>query len=302
MAGNLNHPRSVIPPYPVTPPATPTPSQSNYFPQNGAPSTSPPPRPPKLPNNSSGTHPSLSQNGQPPALPPRSQQTPTSDLNQQRRPSSSRFQQHDSASSSHPALPQISQISEEHNRRRSEELNQRRPSRPATSDGHSQNSSGVPSRVEETPPPPPPKTPPKGLIHQVPNTVPPQMSQFSLPGTDGNGDTKRQRPRRESKSTKQAKPHVSEMERLRRTKNATRSRLRILSLGRRSFFPFSTINHAGFTRSEDSLTWCTLIRWRWHTWIFHFTIARSPHARYICGNTWSSTSTRRRAYQAMRSL
>ncbi|KAK6362370.1 hypothetical protein TWF730_006061 [Orbilia blumenaviensis] len=235
MAGRLTNPSGHAPPYPVTPPATPTPAYSNYF-QPGAPSSSslpsqaPPPRPPKLPHlPANDNHPNGSNL---PPLPPREHASIQNDHGRQERPSniSSRVNQNP-ASSSLPRIPQLPPPSEDLPRRRSDEQRWAGPPPqipPPTS--------FLPPRTDDSPPVPPPKSPPHNPIHDLPSNAKPQTSLVSLP-TD---EVRRQRPRRESKSVK-GKAHLGEMERLRRSKNATRSRLRILSLDGGGIRGYSTL-------------------------------------------------------------
>ncbi|KAF3933259.1 hypothetical protein ABW19_dt0208073 [Dactylella cylindrospora] len=232
MAGNLNNP-TFVPPYPVTPPATPTPSQSSYFQQNTSSQAAPPPRPPKLPTGPIGSHTTGQPAPVPPALPPRAQEIKNGETSLQKRPSEpSRAHQH-SSSTSLPMMPPLSPMSQDANRRKSDDQG-RRPSQPQLPP-----SSFGPLR-SDVPPPPPPKTPPQNPVYQAPNNPPPQASQVTLPGSDTNGEAKK-RPRRESKSMRSKQSHISEMERLRRTKNAGRSRLRILSLDGGGIRGYSTL-------------------------------------------------------------
>ncbi|KAJ6265071.1 hypothetical protein Dda_1226 [Drechslerella dactyloides] len=236
MAGNLNHPAGVagfVPPYPVTPPATPGHSQPGYFQPAGtstaAPaSQAPPPRPPKLPNSPSPA----TTNGNPllPPLPPRA------NPHQNERPTPPPKTYH-GPSSSLPRLPQIPQPSDDQPpRRKSDEHSQRwqtpnqMPAPP---------SSFIPPQINNMPPPPPPKQP--AAQNAVYNTPDFRASQAGL-SNDGqaNGDARRTKSKSDSKNTK-GKAHLGEMERMRRGKNATRSRLRILSLDGGGIRGYSTL-------------------------------------------------------------
>ncbi|KAF3925993.1 hypothetical protein ABW20_dc0107511 [Dactylellina cionopaga] len=233
MAGHLSRPGGFVPPYPVTPPATPTPSQPNYFQQTPMPSTSdaPPPRPPKLPNSPIGVAPHTTPS--PPVLPPRANNpTQMPDHRQQQQQQQQQTQR--PASSSLPRLPQLSQPVEESPRRKSDEQRWTgaQPQVPISSFG--------PPGESDTPPPPPPKPLLQNPPIQMLNNPTAQMSQVSLSSSQENGDVKKQRPRGGSKSTK-GKPHLGEMERLRRIKNSTRSRLRILSLDGGGIRGYSTL-------------------------------------------------------------
>lgn len=261
-SNNLNRPTGFVPPYPVTPPATPgIPTNANYF--NQQPSqqpgsitsqstTSPPPRPPKLPNNPTATNggippPLPARNGtsQPPqqqssgSRPSSSSQKPLPDPSRHNRPSTSdgRPLQHN-PSASVPVIPQIQALAGEDGRRRSEDQVRRRPSHPYGLQQEAirqqqQQSAGTPPRVSSDLPPPPPPKP-----FQSATDLPSQMSQATLSSGTGNqnptqnGEPPKERRRGStSKGRPSNRPHLSEMDRLRRQKNATRSRLRILSLG-----------------------------------------------------------------------
>ncbi|KAK6350390.1 hypothetical protein TWF718_003582 [Orbilia javanica] len=237
MAGRLPNPSGFMPPYPVTPPATPTPAQSSYF-QPGAPSSSssssqaPPPRPPKLPNLPDG-RPSTSNL---PPLPPREHISTHSNHDRQERHNIPSRANQNPASSSLPRIPQLPPLSEDAHRRKSDE---QRWVGPPSQIPPSASSSLLPLRMDDSPPVPPPKSPPQNPVYNLPSNVNPQLSQVSLSGPQG-GEVKSQRPRGASKSTK-GKAHLGEMERLRRSKNATRSRLRILSLDGGGIRGYSTL-------------------------------------------------------------
>ncbi|KAK6506597.1 hypothetical protein TWF481_005055 [Arthrobotrys musiformis] len=240
MAGRLPNPSGFVPPYPVTPPATPTPAQSNYF-QPGVPSSSsssqaPPPRPPKLPNLPTGHSPSNTSNL--PPLPPREHTSTQNAHGRQEGPNVPARVNQNPASSSMPRIPQLPPLSDDTHRRKSDE--QRWTGPPAQLPSSS--TTFLPLRTDDSPPIPPPKSPPQNPMPEMPRNanVNPQMSQVSLLGSQATGDAKEQRPRRGSKSTR-GKPHLGEMERLRRSKNATRSRLRILSLDGGGIRGYSTL-------------------------------------------------------------
>ncbi|KAF3907047.1 hypothetical protein AA313_de0206561 [Arthrobotrys entomopaga] len=229
MAGHLNNPGGFVPPYPVTPPATPGP-QTTYFQSNATASTPPPPLPPKLPNSPLGPAP----NGSPlPPLPPR--MLPQSH-NIQRRPSPPPKTAQNPASSSLPRLPHIPQPTDEPPRRKSDDqrwANSSQPQNPLSPPFMSPSNDNIPPVV-------PPKTPPQNPIYNSSGKPEQQMSQVNLAGVQGNGEAKPQRSRKDSRSTR-TKHHLGEMERLRRSKNATRSRLRILSLDGGGIRGYSTL-------------------------------------------------------------
>ncbi|EPS35169.1 hypothetical protein H072_11417 [Dactylellina haptotyla CBS 200.50] len=238
MAGHLSNPGSFVPPYPVTPPATPNPSQTQYFP-NDTPSSSsssaPPPRPPKLPN--SPTVPTTNGSGPMPPLPPRMHPG----LNQgsdYSRPHSAPKPLHHSASNSLSRLPQIPKPVDDAPRRKSDEQRWITPSQ------QSQVAAAAGTFMDPnnngSPPPPPPKTPPQNPVYGAPSNMNPQVSQVSLVDPQSNGGAKRSKTRGESKSSRN-KPHLGEMERVRRGKNSTRSRLRILSLDGGGIRGYSTL-------------------------------------------------------------
>ena len=239
MSANLNQNQHFVPPYPVTPPATPRASQSTYFPQSQqqqqqqqqhvaqpplpqeqqqedsitSPS-SPPPIPPKLPTSP------IALNGPPPPLPVRNGMVVYGDQARRRPQGDYSHLQHTPHSNSLPLIPLVDSASEEDQRRRSDEHSYtRRPIQGPPS-------SFVPPR-SDVPPPPPPKNPSQnGAIYQM---VDGKMSQVSL--ADLNSGEKRRR-RKDSKGPKDKAAHMGEVEKIRRQKNASRSRLRVLSLGK----------------------------------------------------------------------
>ncbi|KAF3915649.1 hypothetical protein ABW21_db0209460 [Orbilia brochopaga] len=92
------------------------------------------------------------------------------------------------------------------------------------------------------PPQPPPKQPVAQSENPVYSAPDFRASQAGLTndGAQANGDARRMKPRSDSKSAR-GKAHLGEMERMRRTKNATRSRLRILSLDGGGIRGYSTL-------------------------------------------------------------
>ncbi|KAF3191157.1 hypothetical protein TWF106_001251 [Orbilia oligospora] len=241
MAGRLPNPTGFVPPYPVTPPATPTPAQSNYF-QTGAPSSSssssqaPPPRPPKLPNLPDGHHHHPNTSNLPP-LPPREPTSTQNDHGRQERHNVPSRVNQNPASSSLPRIPQLPSLSEDTHRRKSDD---QRWAGPPSQIPPSSSSTFLPPRADDSPPVPPPKSPPQNPVYNLQSSSNLQMSQISLSQSQATSDTRAQRPRGASKSTK-GKAHLGEMERLRRSKNAARSRLRILSLDGGGIRGYSTL-------------------------------------------------------------